>query len=137
MTSQNIRTPRADSSVFRKVHETQAVVCGIIFYSPYKRVLIGQTASIRTYAEATGGKVVAADSKRLDANLTQIVEHLRTRYSLGFVSANEKRDGSFRKIKLEASPQTVQRLGSVEIVTRKGYYARGPKEVTSPKEKKH
>jgi VWFA-related protein len=137
MTSQNIRTPRSDSSSFRKVHETQAVVCGIIFYSPYKRLLIGQTASIRTYAEATGGKVVAADSKRLDANLTQIIEHLRTRYSLGFVSANDKRDGSFRKIKLEASPQTVQRLGAVEIVTRKGYYARGPKEVTSPKEKKH
>ena len=127
MTSQNIRTPRADSSVFRKVHETQAVVCGIIFFSPYKRVLIGQTASIRTYAEATGGQVVAADSKRLDANLTQIVEHLRTRYSLGFVSANEKRDGGFRKIKLEASPETMQRLGQVEIVTRKGYYARGPK----------
>ena len=137
MTSQNIRTPRSDSSVFRKVHETQAVVCGIIFYSPYKRVLIGQTASIRTYAETTGGKVVAADSKRLDANLTQIIEHLRTRYSLGFVSANEKRDGSFRKIKLEASPETVQRLGSVEIVTRKGYYSRGPKEVTTPKDKRH
>ena len=34
----------------------QAVVCGIIFFSPYKRVLIGQTASIRSYAEATGGR---------------------------------------------------------------------------------
>ena len=122
-TSQNIISPRSDASTFRKLHETQSVVCGLIFNNPYKRLLIGNTASIRTYAEATGGIAVSAESKKLDANLTQIVAHLRTRYSLGFVSTNAKRDGNFRRLKLELTPAAVQRVGEATVSTRKGYYS--------------
>lgn len=122
-TSLNIVSPRPDSSVLRKLHETQAVVCGLIFYNPYKRLLIGNNASVRTCADVTGGVVVSADSKKLEANLTKIVEHLRTRYSLGYVSSNEKRDGTFRKIKLELTQAAVQRVGETAVATRKGYYA--------------
>lgn len=123
-TSSNIITPRPDVTAIRTLHETRTTVCGLLFRPPFKR--IGGEGFVRNFAEATGGVVVSAESKKLGANLEEIIgRHLRTRYSLGYMSKNEKRDGSFRKIKLEASPEAIQRVGPLEIVTRKGYYTAG------------
>jgi len=121
-TSLNIVTPRADSSTLRKLHETRSVVCGLIFNNPYRRYVIGNTASVRTYADVTGGIAVSAESKKLDANLSQLIDHLRSQYSLGYSSSNQKRDGSFRKIKLEITSDAQRRIGDAIVTTRKGYY---------------
>src|SRR2546423_6911807 len=118
-------TSPAESLVFRELHENEITVCGLMFENPQGRLLIRQTpGSVRTYALETGGRVLSAEGKKLDANLGELVEHLRTRYSLGYISTNTRKDGKFRKLKLELTPEARQRTGEARISVRSGYYAK-------------
>jgi Ca-activated chloride channel family protein len=112
----------SESHTLRMLHESGTVVCGLIFYNPQKYTrMILVPGSVKGYANETGGIVIGADKKRLGADLDELIERLRSRYSFGFTSPREKRDGKFRKVKLELSPQAEQRAGRVEIIVRKGY----------------
>ncbi|HXG67867.1 MAG TPA: hypothetical protein VNO70_22395, partial [Blastocatellia bacterium] len=58
--------------------------------------------------------------------------HLRTRYSIGFVSSNTKRDGTYRKLKLEIAAPAQGREGKLVVKTRRGYKAaKGAEEKTT------
>ncbi|HMG32719.1 MAG TPA: VWA domain-containing protein [Blastocatellia bacterium] len=121
MSTQRSPSP-SESDTLRKLHESNAVVCGLIFFNPLQHTRITQVpGSVRNYANQTGGVIINANKKRLATDLDELIERLRSRYSLGFFSTNETRDGRFRKIKLELAPQTLEREGKVEIITRKGY----------------
>jgi VWFA-related protein len=66
----------------------------------------------------TGGRVVAVrNDKGLEKAFDTISEELRSQYVLGYSSTNTKRDGTFRKIKVEVNRP------DVKILARKGYYA--------------
>jgi VWFA-related protein len=75
------------------------------------------------YASETGGAMVPASSANASTKLAQVIERLRTRYSLGYFSTNQARDGRFRKIAVALSPDVEKREGRIAVVTRKGYYA--------------
>ena len=76
---------------------------------------------IKKLAEETGGRgITASDPKKLTQAFAQIAEEMRSQYSIGYTPANKKRDGSYRKIKLQ-----VKRDGH-KLLARRGYYA--PKE---------
>jgi VWFA-related protein len=70
--------------------------------------------------EETGGRVIDVhNEKTLEKAFDQISEELRSQYVLGYYPTNTKRDGSFRKIKVEVTqPDT-------KVLARKGYYAPG------------
>jgi VWFA-related protein len=72
----------------------------------------------RKMADDTGGRVIDVhDEKSLEKAFDQISEELRSQYVLGYYPTNAKRDGAFRKIKVEvARPDT-------KVLARKGYYA--------------
>jgi VWFA-related protein len=123
--TQSVRTPRSESTTYQKLSESDSTVCGVIFFNPIKNSLLNRGAGVRTYASATGGIVVDAEKKKLEANLTAVVEHLRTRYTVGYAPSNTKHDGSFRKIKLDLSASAAERAGKLEIIARKGYHAVG------------
>ncbi|HXI91783.1 MAG TPA: hypothetical protein VNO24_17355, partial [Blastocatellia bacterium] len=60
--------------------------------------------------------------------LIELINHIRTRYSLAFVPSNTKRDGKFRNLKVRLTAEAEQRVrksGPVDyaIRTRSGYYA--------------
>lgn len=69
-------------------------------------------------ANDTGGRVIDVhNEKSLETAFDQISEELRSQYVLGYYPTNTKRDGTFRKIKVEVTrPDT-------KILARKGYYA--------------
>jgi len=53
-------------------------------------------------AKMSGGRVfAAADLSEARAAFTKVAQEIGTKYSLGYYSSNEKRDGSYRKIKVE------------------------------------
>ena len=111
-----------EGSTLRKLHDSGSVVCGLVFFNPLKQSLRSFTpGSIKTYAIETGGTVINVDKKSLPKKLDELVERLRSSYSLGFTSSNEKSDGSFRKIRLELSPPARQREGESQVQARKGY----------------
>src|SRR5262249_45149878 len=82
--------------------------------------------SIGRHVADTGGVVLRIGRNDAVAKLTNLIERLRTRYSLGYTPLNEKRDGKFRKIELSVAPEMERREGGIAIVARKGYYARSP-----------
>jgi hypothetical protein len=56
--------------------------------------------------------------------LSDVIERLRQRYTIGYSSTNASYDGRFRKIKLLVIPEVEKREGGVAVLTRKGYYAK-------------
>ncbi|HXG65999.1 MAG TPA: VWA domain-containing protein, partial [Blastocatellia bacterium] len=76
------------------------------------------------YANYTGGVVGDGRKSKAEEKLAELIELIRSRYSFGYISSNQKRDGKFRKIKLKVSRDVEKREGDLVILTRKGYYAR-------------
>jgi VWFA-related protein len=72
----------------------------------------------RRMTEDTGGRVIdVRNSKSLESAFDEIATELRSQYVLGYSSTNTKRDGTFRKIKVEVDKN------DLKILARKGYYA--------------
>jgi VWFA-related protein len=72
----------------------------------------------RKMADETGGREVEIrNEKNLEGAFSVIAEELRSQYVVGYYPTNEKRDGSFRKIKVEVA------RSDTKILARKGYYA--------------
>ena len=123
--------------VTHAVLESGSVVCGLIPRSPGQRFESGATRvatgvaglfklrslSINKLAEETGGEVLGDKPENLDRAFNTLVSHLRTRYSMGFVSSNKKYDGSLRKLKLEISPAVQKAAGKLVVKTRRSYIA--------------
>ena len=76
-------------------------------------------AVLKKLSEESGGRVIRVSNKAGETALAfeELARELRTQYSLGYTPTNEKRDGSFRKIRVQ-----VQR-GDYKVQARRGYYA--------------
>lgn len=119
------------------VFESGSVVCGIIPKTAGQRIENGvmtaaagiggifraRTSSLKQLAEETGGEVLSDKPENLDHTFNELIDHLRTRYTLGFVSTNRKRDGSFRKLKVEVAQPTQKRDDRLVVKTKRGYVA--------------
>ncbi|HEX8748221.1 MAG TPA: hypothetical protein VF717_13690, partial [Pyrinomonadaceae bacterium] len=79
--------------------------------------------SIKELADETGGEVLDDKPEVLDRAFNTLIDHLRTRYQLGFVSSNKKRDGTTRKLKLEINPAAKKAQGELVVKTRRTYIA--------------
>lgn len=79
---------------------------------------------LRTFSNLTGGKthlVEGAHYKRgvdqIDLACQQVSEELRRQYTLGYYPTNRSKDGSYRRIRVEA------KKGNFKVRTRDGYFA--------------
>ena len=88
--------------------------------------------SVGKYAEETGGDLVKVERDDAARRLSQAIERLRARYSLGYLPANEKWDGKYRRISLTVTPEVEKREGKVIVQARKGYFAKKPTQATVP-----
>jgi VWFA-related protein len=72
----------------------------------------------RKMAEETGGRAIdVRNEKELVKAFDEISQELRSEYQLGYYPTNSKHDGTFRKIKLEATKP------GMKVLVRKGYFA--------------
>jgi VWFA-related protein len=121
------------------IFESGSVVCGLIPTSIGQRMenrymvvgtkalgVFGHTLDIRELADETGGEVFADKPEQLNTTFKTLIEHLRTRYNLAFVSSNKKRDGTMRKLKIDLTPDAQKSNGKLVVKARRGYIA--PKE---------
>lgn len=127
------------NQAMREIFESGSVVCGLIPSSAGQRMESGvmRTAtgigklfkapvlSINKLAEETGGEVLDDKPENLDRAFNTLIDHLRSRYSIGFVSSNKKHDGSVRKLKLElnAPAQKSRKEEKLVVKTRRSYIA--------------
>ena len=119
------------------VLESGSVVCGIIPKTAGQRIengimiaaagigglLRAKTSSLKQLADETGGEVLSDKPDNLDRTFNGLIDHLRTRYTLGFVSTNKKRDGSFRKLKLDLARPVQKTEDRLVVKTKRGYLA--------------
>jgi VWFA-related protein len=117
------------------IYESGAVVCAIIPKVIIQRVEnVLQTAATRVnkvvaagymdlehLANETGGEVLANKPEKLDTTFQTLIDHLRSRYNLAFVSTNKKRDGTTRKLKLDIDPARQKSQGKLVIKARRSY----------------
>jgi Ca-activated chloride channel homolog len=121
----------------QEILESGSVVCGLVPKSAGQQMESGmmsgianigrlfkvKSSGLKELAEETGGEVMSDKPENIDSAFNNLVDHLRTRYSIGFVSSNTSRDGGFRKLKVELS-KSVQLSGQKLVVkTRRGYLA--------------
>src|SRR6201996_2441993 len=78
--------------------------------------------AMKKMAEETGGRVidVGNNGKKMEAAFSQIEEELRTQYVASYTPTNDKLDGSYRKIDVDAKGD------GLKVQSRKGYYAIAP-----------
>lgn len=77
---------------------------------------------LKHFAEATGGLFFKSnvDLGRLREVFERINKEIKNQFSIGYITTNQRRDGSFRKLSVK-----VKRRG-LKVTHRKGYYASEP-----------
>jgi VWFA-related protein len=132
LSNQQVGLAHSEQDALGALLETGATVSGLVVgdfakvVSDYQKQGFLIRDSIGNFVKETGGIVLPVDQDDAVTKLAALIERLRTRYSFGYTSRNEKRDGRFRKIKLTISPEVEHREGNVVIITKSGYYSRGP-----------
>ena len=76
------------------------------------------------YADQTGGQVMKSGKAEVATKLAELIDQIRTRYSLGYRPAAEKPPGKFCEIKLKVSPEVEKREGQALVKAKRGYYRR-------------
>lgn len=88
-------------------------------------------ASVEAYVRETGGEVIDAREQSFSMKCSELVQHLRNRYSISYNSSNAKNNGKLKKVTVKLVP-TSQNSGlnqsELEIKTKKGYFIEMPEE---------
>jgi VWFA-related protein len=79
---------------------------------------------VYNYAEQTGGQVMTSGKEEVAVKLADLIDQIRTRYSLGYRASVDQPAGKFCEIKLRVSPDIVKREGQVLVKAKHGYYRR-------------
>jgi VWFA-related protein len=78
---------------------------------------------IQTLADETGGEVMSDKPEKLETTFQTLIDHLRSRYNLAFVSTNKNRDGTMRKLKLDVAPPIQKPPVKLIVKVRRSYVA--------------
>ena len=86
-----------------------------------QKELVQGESMLRQLAQVTGGRVLQPnDFGRLDDIYAEVYEELRNQYTLGYISTNTAKDGSYREIDVAVLTKDTPK---VTVTTRPGYYA--------------
>lgn len=117
------------------IYESGAVVCAIIprvliqrvenalqiTATRVNKVVAARYMDLQHLADETGGEVLANKPEKLDTTFQTMIDHLRSRYNLAFVSTNKKRDGTTRKLKLDVDPAQQKSQAKLVVKARRSY----------------
>jgi VWFA-related protein len=105
----------------------RADAAGALSQEGYMDLLMGDNR-LKSFADLTGGAAYFPRfPTELPAYFNNISQLLRSQYSIAYASTNTKKDGKYRKIKVEANAPLKDEKGKplkLKVVTRKGYYAK-------------
>jgi VWFA-related protein len=93
--------------------------------TPFAMMYGARTGDIHRYADLTGGPVLNTSKKEAADRLSELIDELRGRYTLGYKPSTVKPDGTFCKVQLQFSPDARKDIADgrdVVIRTKSGYY---------------
>lgn len=80
-----------------------------------------QRMLLQRMAEVTGGQAFFPTAvKELDSVYANVVAQIRAQYTLGYLSTNDRTDGSWRKVEIKIAGKG---RGHLRVRSRKGYFA--------------
>lgn len=137
--TRNFDCPNSPSgkSAARAIYESGSVVCGIIpktadqgfengimiWATRMGRLGNAPYLDIQTLANETGGELLKDKPENLNTTFQTLMDHLRSRYNLAFVSSNKKRDGTTRKLKIDVAEPLQKSQGKLVVKARRSYVA--------------
>ena len=114
-----------------KEDEVQVYLVGFIDEEDSEKSYFGKSPAkkakdlLTRLADDSGGRAFfPKDVSEMPAIAAQIAKELRTQYVVSYYPTNDKRDGTFRSLKVNVSPKGNRKLIAR---TRQGYYARNEK----------
>jgi Ca-activated chloride channel homolog len=124
-------------SAAQSIYESGSVVCAIIPKDPAQAIENGMMTwmtrmgriggapylDMQTLANETGGELLADKPENLNTTFQTLMDHLRSRYNLGFTSTNKQRDGTTRKLKVDLAPPVEKSQGKLVLKARRSYVA--------------
>jgi len=121
-----ITPDRETKYIVDELLDTGTVVYGLIVQAAmgklFKVMSLGQLSKgVNDFVERTGGEIVGADKKEVDAKLGLVIDRLRARYQLGFRPVNISDDGKFRPVEIKIT-ETKKRNEKPVVLTKRGYY---------------
>jgi len=129
--------PHTESDAFHEVFETGAVISALLDRSPLSDIGIvaysknplfthfrrmDPPGDVYRYAGRTGGEVMRANKAAITTKLAQLIDEIRTRYTIGYYPSAKQPKGKFCQIKLQIKPETQKREGKMLVRTKLGYY---------------
>lgn len=121
-----ITPDRETKYIVDELFDTGTVVYGLIVQAAlgkfFKVMSLGQLSKgVNDFVERTGGELVGADKKEVDAKLGLVIDRLRARYQLGFRPVNISDDGKFRPVEIKIT-DIKKRKEKPLVLTKRGYY---------------
>jgi len=121
-----ITPDRETKYIVDELLDTGTVIYGLIVQAAlgkfFKVMSLGQLSKgVNEFVERTGGEIVGADKKEVDAKLGLVIDRLRARYQLGFRPVNISDDGQFRPVEIKII-ETKKRKEKPLVLTKRGYY---------------
>jgi VWFA-related protein len=78
--------------------------------------------NVYKFADRTGGEVMKSGKDEVSAKLAQLIDEIRTRYTVGYYPFVKQPKGKFCEIKIQMRAETQKREGRLLVRTKKGYY---------------
>lgn len=129
------RTVHAEDEAIRSLHESGAVVAPLLLRSLLATGLAAPVLAFEApfrhshppgdahkYAELTGGEATGLGGKRVDERLGELIDDLRSRYTVGYRPTDEKPAGTFCKVQVSLAPGSTLISREWKVLTRAGYY---------------
>jgi VWFA-related protein len=119
-----------EDEAFAQLFEHDIAVFGLMMKSAEGKVLglfnwmMKGAGDLNKYAARTGGEVIQAEKENVEQRLAEVIDRVRARYTLGYVSSNASPDGKFRRLRLRVTPAVEKRAGKVMLRGKAGYFAK-------------
>lgn len=104
---------RSEISDQEDAHRDVSKILGRMMYPP---------GEVRKFAQLTGGEVVESSGRKMKAELAELIDDLRLRYSLSYHPSTVKPAGKFCAIKVKLSPELKKSQGGLLVFAKQGYY---------------
>ncbi len=127
----------SEQQAFREVFETGTVVSSLLERSAASDFFIATFSKnpmfaplrahnppgdVHKYAERTGGEVMNSSKQEVSTKLAQLIDDIRTRYTIGYYPSVTQPKGKFCEIKLQVKPEIQKREARMLVRTKQGYY---------------
>lgn len=121
------RAAHTEKEALDQLFENDIAVFGVMMQTKEGKFIdwIGRpkgSGNMFTYAEQTGGEIIKAETENVSERLAEIIDRMRARYALGYVSTNNGR--GFRTIRIKLKPEVEKRIGKVTLRGKAGYFVK-------------